>query len=75
MTQALLLRSKTSTADAFAERRGTVRHAEMSKLITDTRRSIARSTEQLDEIKRVLANSEHAAREHFAAELFEDAFF
>jgi hypothetical protein len=59
MTQPLLLRFETGTADA--ERRGTVRDAEMFKLIADTRRSIARSTEQLDEIKRFLANSERAA--------------
>jgi hypothetical protein len=61
MTQPLLLRSKTGAAEAFAEGRETVRDAEMFKLIADARRSIARSTEQLDEIKRFLANSDRAA--------------
>jgi hypothetical protein len=61
MTQPLLLRSKISTADAFAEGRGIPPDVEMFKLIADARRSIARSTEQLDEIKRFLEDSKHAA--------------
>jgi hypothetical protein len=61
MTAPLLPQSETSIPDGSAEMPGMVRDVEMFKLIAEARQSIVRSTEQLDEIKRFLANSEHAA--------------